>query len=140
MNRTALAALISPWALPLSYACVLAAYVRGDPFAAAPLLPGHLAMVLILAYAVTLLLALPLWLAITVRWAVPFTAAAMTGAVIGLAVAIVYRRAEAQLAFPAGFLEWAGGVGGLLCSLIFRAIAGRQSNPPFEPTARFGDG
>ena len=124
MNRTALAALISPWALPLSYACVLAAYVKRDPFEAAPLLPGHLAMVLMLAYVVTLFIGVPLWLALSARWAVSIVAAAMSGAAVGLLVATVFRRTEPQLFFPAGFLEWVGGIGGLLCALIFRLIAG----------------
>ena len=134
MNRTVLAASISPWVLPLSYACVLAVYVGGDPLKAAPLLPGHLAMVLILAYLVTLFVALPLWVAIAARWVIPYKAAGVTGAAIGLAVAILYRRTEPQLGFPSGFLEWTGGAGGALSALIFRAIAGPQSNPRVEPT------
>jgi hypothetical protein len=84
---------------------------------------------------VTLLFVLPLWWAITARWPVSFSAASITGAVIGIVVASIYRRAEAQLLFPAGFLEWVGSLGGLLCAVTFRGIAGAQSNPRLKTDA-----
>ena len=119
------AALISPLAVPLSFFCVLWVYIGGDPFEAAPLLPGALAVILIYAYIVMFIVALPLWRVLKTRYNIMFSTAGITGAGIGIAFAIIFRVWNPQLNFPIGFLELAGGIGGASCALIFRAIVGR---------------
>ena len=79
-GRHICAALISPWALPLLYLCVLWAYVGSDPFEVAPLLPGALAVILMLAYIVMFIVALPLWLVLNVSYNIMFPAAGVVGA------------------------------------------------------------
>jgi hypothetical protein len=124
------AALLSPLVLPLSYVGVLWVYVGGDPFEAAPLLPGHLAVILIYVYMVMFIVALPLWLKLNARYSITFPAAGVAGAGIGIVVAITFRALNSQLNYPFGFLELTGGIGSAVCALIFRAIVGRQSKQP----------
>lgn len=127
-GRHICAALIAPWALPLSYVCILWAYVGGNPFEAVPLLPGHLAAILMFAYIVMFIVALPLWLVLNARYNIMFPATGVVGASIGIAVAVAFRVLNPQLNYPIGFLELSGGIGGAVCALIFRAIVGSHPN------------
>lgn len=125
VKRYVTAVAVAPWAIPLAYALVLAAYTGRDPFDAEPLLPGHLAAVLIVAYEVTLLVGLPLWLVLARRWRISYQTAALSGLVLGISTAIVFGMLRED--YLIGFLLTTGGLGGMMAAVIFRAIVGSQT-------------
>ncbi len=118
------AVVVAPWAVPLVYGSVLAVYAGRDPFDAEPLLPGHLAAVLVVAYEVTLVVALPLWLLLARRWRISYQIAALSGLALGVSTALVFARLRTD--YRLGFLLWTGGLGGVLAAVIFRAVVGTQ--------------
>ena len=131
ITRYIVAVAVAPWAVPLAYASVLAAYTGRDPFDAEPLLPGHLAAVLVVAYQVTVLVALPLWLVLARRWKISYQIAAVSGLALGVLAAFVFARLRED--YRLGFLLWTGGLGGLLAAVIFRAVIGLPAaRPPVE--------
>ena len=125
IKRYVTAVAVAPWAVPLAYASVLATYAGRDPFDAEPLLPGHLAAVLVVAYEVTVLVALPLWLLLARRWKMSYQVAALSGLALGVSTALVFTRLQED--YRVGFLLWTGALGGVVAALIFRVVVGVQT-------------
>src|SRR5581483_180449 len=136
ITRYVTAVAVAPWAVPVTYASVLAAYAGRDPFDAEPLLPGQLAAVLVMAYEVTVLVALPLWLVIAQRWRVSYQTAGLSGLTLGISTALVLGRLREN--YPVGFLLWTGALGGVLAAIAFRAIVGPQTEPAKNERPREG--
>jgi hypothetical protein len=126
VKRYVIAVATAPWAVPLAYALVLGVHVGRDPFEAEPLLPGHLAAVVMMAYWVTVLVALPLWLVLSRRWTISYQIAALSGLMLGVSTALV--GGKLQGGYPIWFLLSTSGIGGVLAAIIFRAIIGSQTH------------
>jgi hypothetical protein len=122
--RVALAVLFAPLAVPAAFRVVLGFYVHRPVAEAAPLLPGWLGVILYLAYIVTIVIALPIWLYLHRRGKTPTGLVTAAGLALGLLAGAAFVPQTPE--WPVGLLLWSGALGGGITALVFHVIARGQ--------------